>query len=58
MDTHERPRGLGRREGDERSIGWRSPFQLLRPDELAEAECLADIEPLLTERGVAEGAAQ
>jgi hypothetical protein len=40
------------------ALGWWAPYRLLRPDELAEAEYLADLEPLLIERGVAEGAAQ
>lgn len=39
-------------------LGWWAPYRLLHPDELAEAEYVADLEPLLIERGVAEGAAQ
>jgi hypothetical protein len=39
-------------------LEWWAPYRLLRPDELAEAEYLADIEPLLMERGLIEGAAQ
>jgi len=39
-------------------LGWWAPYGLLRPDELAEAEYMADLEPLLIERGVAKGAAQ
>jgi hypothetical protein len=39
-------------------LEWWAPYRLLRSDELAEAEFLADIEPLLVERGVTEGAVQ
>jgi hypothetical protein len=46
------------RERPTHLLEWWAPSRLLRPDELAEAEYLADIEPLLTERGLAEGAAQ
>lgn len=39
-------------------LGWWAPHRLLRSEELAEAEYVSDLEPLLVERGVAEGAAQ
>jgi hypothetical protein len=39
-------------------LEWWAPYRLLRPDELAEADYVADIDPLLIERGVAEGAAR
>jgi hypothetical protein len=39
-------------------LEWWAPYRLVRPDELAEADYIADIDPLLIERGVAEGAAR
>lgn len=56
--SHALIRWLGARKEPTHLIGWWAPHRLLRPDELAEAESVADVEPLLIERGVAEGAAQ
>jgi hypothetical protein len=39
-------------------LEWWASYRLLRSDELAEAEFRADIEPLLVERGLTEGAVQ
>jgi len=51
-------RWLGARKEPTHLLGWWAPHRLLRPDELTEAEYVADLEPLLIERGVAAGAAQ
>jgi hypothetical protein len=56
--SHALIRWLGGRKEPTHLIGWWAPHRLLHPDELAEAEYIADLEPLLVERGVAEGAAQ
>jgi len=56
--SHALVRWLGARKKPTHLIGWWAPHRLLRPDELAEAEYVVDLEPLLIERGVAEGAAQ
>jgi len=56
--SHALVRWLGARKEPTHLLGWWAPHRLLRPDELAEAEYVADLEPLLIERGVAAGAAQ
>jgi hypothetical protein len=56
--SHALIRWLGARMEPAHLLGWWAPHRLLRPDELAEAEYVADLEPLLVERGVAEGVAQ
>ncbi len=37
-------------------LEWWAPYVLLRPEELAETEYEGDLDPLIVERGVAEGA--
>ncbi len=56
--SHALIRWLGARKEPTHLIGWWAPHHLLHADELAEAEYVADLEPLLVERGIAEGAAQ
>lgn len=49
MSDHKEPTHL---------LEWWTPWRLLRPDELAEAESVGDLEEVLVERGVAAGAAR
>jgi len=56
--SHALIRWLGARKEPTHLLGWWAPHRLLHPDEMAEAEYVADLESLLVERGVAEGAAQ
>lgn len=39
-------------------LEWWAPWRLFRPDELAEADYVTDLDPLLIERGLAAGAAR